>query len=178
MLHKANLLFYRHGTTELNSRGILQGRIDVALSSEGKEQAARLANWVKTKSVIQIYSSPLIRAVESATIVSQQLGINFVLRNELIERDYGRFDGMNRESLKAERSVLGLPNDDPTQDWYNCSYVESDEAIWNRVKTLLIELTALNQTESVLFVTHAGVIKSILHSIFNIPYYRLLCFNP
>jgi probable phosphoglycerate mutase len=161
----------------MNTHGILQGRLDVNLTLEGKKQARRLSRWIMSRSVVQIYSSPLIRAVESAAIVSSKIGIDYVVRDELVERDYRRFDGLDRENLKAERTLLGLSNDDPTQDWHGCFDVESDEAIWARVQSLLEEVNSIYPTKVTLFVTHAGVIKAILHSIFDIPHYRHLCFN-
>lgn len=125
----------------------------------------------------RIFSSSSARAIETAKIVEAFLGISYEVVSTLRERDYGPFDGLPREELLTLRQSLGFSNIDPTQDWTDVEGVESDECVWKRVKPLFEELIASQSADTALFVTHAGVIKAVLHSIFAIPPERKLCFK-
>ncbi|MBR1752384.1 MAG: histidine phosphatase family protein [Ruminococcus sp.] len=60
----------RHGKTELNKNNVLQGRSDHPLNDEGIKQAQRAAELFKGISLDYVYSSPLIRAVQTAKIAA------------------------------------------------------------------------------------------------------------
>ena len=60
----------RHGQTELNSRKVLQGRSDHPLNERGIAQAEEAAEKLKSVSFDAVYSSPLIRAIQTARIVA------------------------------------------------------------------------------------------------------------
>ena len=82
------LVLVRHGRTELNARGLLQGRADAPLDELGQWQAARVA--ARLGRVDQVITSPLRRAIDTAT----RLGVDPVIDPRWIELDYGSFDGL------------------------------------------------------------------------------------
>jgi len=89
------IFLVRHGETEWNRIRRFQGRSDIPLSREGKEQADSLALVLKDESLTAIYSSPLVRAVETARIIKTFHPSTPLLEEPgLVEMDLGEFDGM------------------------------------------------------------------------------------
>jgi len=97
------ILLIRHGETDWNRNRRFQGRSDVPLNSEGREQAHALALALKDEPLTAIYSSPLIRAIETARIIKGFHHSTPLLEEEgLIEMDLGRFDGMEARSWASQ----------------------------------------------------------------------------
>lgn len=80
----------RHGKTELNKANVLQGRSNYPLNDEGIKQAQNAADMLKDIQFDYVFSSPLIRAVQTAEIVVPNKRIT--LYDHLIEMDYGRHE--------------------------------------------------------------------------------------
>ena len=81
----------RHGKTELNKKNVLQGRSDFPLNEEGIRQARTAASLLAGISFSHVFTSPLIRAVQTARIVAPEK--EPVVDDRLIEMDYGPFEG-------------------------------------------------------------------------------------
>ena len=92
----------RHGQTEWNSLGRLQGRKDIELNEVGKEQALITGEKIKDEKIDIIITSPLKRARETAEIINKQLNVEIIEDDRLIERDYGELEGINKFKLKEE----------------------------------------------------------------------------
>ena len=119
------LLLVRHGETDWNAEGRLQGHTDRPLSDFGRRQARRLGDQLKSEELegegLQaIYSSDLARARETAEIVGERLGLPVELDPDLREKDWGNWEGLTAverdrvefvgESTEAhqERMLRGL----------------------------------------------------------------------
>ena len=90
----------RHGQTELNSNQVLQGRSDHLLNENGAAQAEAAASLLADVRFDRVYSSPLIRAVQTAGIVAPEHTAEIDPR--LIEMDYGPYEGMKLNALAPE----------------------------------------------------------------------------
>ena len=88
------LLLVRHGETDWNADGRLQGQTDRPLNDFGRRQADRLAGELETDEIEAIYSSDLARARETAEIVGERLGLPVVLDPDLREKDWGTWEGL------------------------------------------------------------------------------------
>lgn len=89
------ILLLRHGETDYNLTHRFQGRIDIPLNKEGKNQAQSLALALKDEPLTAVYSSPLIRAMETARSIKAFHPSTPLFEEEgLIEMDLGEFDGM------------------------------------------------------------------------------------
>lgn len=172
---KPSLVLSRHGTSSANEKRILEGLKDSPLSAIGRRQAYCMAQWARSRDVSLIYSSTARRARDTAAIIADHLGVSVVALDALLERDFGPFEGLDRERLLEARLSRGLTTLDPTQDWCGVAEVESDEEIWVRISPVIDEILKSGKTG--LIVTHAGVIKAALHSLFQIPSDRALCFK-
>ena len=85
----------RHGETDRNKAHLLQGRSDVPLNETGIQQAREAAQFLQEQGIkfSHVFSSPLIRAVETAKIVAP--GFKPALDDRLLEMDYGPYEGMD-----------------------------------------------------------------------------------
>lgn len=90
----------RHGQTEQNRRKVLQGRSDAPLNETGIAQAQEAAGRLRGVSFDAVYSSPLIRAIQTAKIVVPDL--EPIPDDRLIEMEYGPYEGMGLHELAPE----------------------------------------------------------------------------
>ena len=90
----------RHGQTELNNKKALQGRSDHPLNDTGIAQAQEAAAMLQGVKFDAVYSSPLIRAVQTAKILAPEL--EPIIDERLIEMDYGPYEGMDLQNLAPE----------------------------------------------------------------------------
>lgn len=84
----------RHGETQWNAEGRIQGRQDIELNEKGRQQMERAARELAGRRFQVMITSPLARAKESGAILAQSVEIGEVLEDErLIEREFGELDG-------------------------------------------------------------------------------------
>jgi len=89
------ILLIRHGETDWNRMGRFQGRSDLPLNQKGKEQAQALAIALKNEILTAIYSSPLLRALETARLIKTfHPSVPLYEEEGLVEMDLGEFEGM------------------------------------------------------------------------------------
>jgi broad specificity phosphatase PhoE len=88
------LLFVRHGETDWNAEGRLQGHTDRPLNDYGRRQAHALAERLAGDEIDAIYASDLARAHETAEIVGARLGLPVALDSGLRERNWGSWEGL------------------------------------------------------------------------------------
>lgn len=97
------ILLIRHGETDWNRIHRFQGRSDLPLNKKGKEQARALALTLKHEPIMAIYSSPLMRAIETARHIKMfHLSTPFFEEEALVEMDLGDFDGMEARRWAAQ----------------------------------------------------------------------------
>ena len=151
------LLYLRHGQTDWNVQGRIQGRTDVPLNETGREQARmRAAELPEHQPPVEIiYASPMLRARETAEIIQSALGVPLRFDDRLVELCCGSLEGIERTKLigggivshfKAigEAEVLRLG-------------AEPFSALYRRVGGFLDEISAAHEGQCVLVVAHGGV---------------------
>lgn len=107
------LFVFRHGETDWNREGRLQGRVDVPLNTTGLAQAEALATRLAAYRLDAILSSDLLRAWTTARIVAEVLRVPLFGEPGLRETDVGQAEGLLWEEAKA-RFEPGL-----TERWYS-----------------------------------------------------------
>jgi probable phosphoglycerate mutase len=95
------IVFARHGQTVPNREGRLLGRSDPELTERGREQAGQLAPAIAGYAPTAVYSSPLLRARQTAEAIADVLGLAVVVDDDLIEIDYGDWEGKPFGELDA-----------------------------------------------------------------------------
>lgn len=96
------LYLIRHGQTDWNVAGKIQGKTDIPLNETGKRQAACLARGMEKRPVVQIYSSSLKRALETAQIIGDSQKVNVNPMKELEEVGFGKWEGRTNEEIKRQ----------------------------------------------------------------------------
>ena len=96
------LAFIRHGQTEWNKQGLLQGSTDIPLNDTGRQQAREAVAMLDGWAWDVVVSSPLSRARETAQIVADGLGLELgPAYPDLVERDYTPFEGRSSAEMVA-----------------------------------------------------------------------------
>jgi alpha-ribazole phosphatase len=111
-------LFYlvRHGETEWNAENRMCGRTDVPLSEAGRWQAKSLAARLTPIPYEALYSSPLERALETAHLIAESVGLQPILDERLVELDYGQWEGKTlAEIMSNDPKTLRAWDADPGQ---------------------------------------------------------------
>jgi probable phosphoglycerate mutase len=95
------ILLVRHGETDWNAAGRIQGHSDTPLNAAGHEQARRVARRLAREPVQALYSSDLARASQTATAIGHTLGLPVVTSPRLRERQYGVWEGLTAAEIQA-----------------------------------------------------------------------------
>jgi probable phosphoglycerate mutase len=136
------LLLVRHGETDWNADGRLQGHTDRPLNDFGRRQARQLAEELEDEPLDAVYASDLARARETAEIVGERLGLLVVLDSDLREKDWGTWEGLT----PVERERVELVG-------------ESTEAHQERTLRALRRIAERHPGGRVLVVTHGGSMR-------------------
>ena len=160
----ATVFFVRHGETTANAGGILQGQSDFLLSAAGRRQAACLSSRLAGKPFDAIYTSDLSRASDTAGMIAAGRP---VIRTPLLrEWCFGDWQGRKIEDLRREfPREFGLFADD--SPLFVPPGGESALAFRARAAEVLTRLAAKHAGETVLCVTHGGLLKQMLKAVLN-----------
>jgi alpha-ribazole phosphatase len=157
------LFLIRHGQTAWNIARRYQGHSDVPLNETGQKQAKALSDRFSTQHIDAIYSSDLSRATETASAILQKSGYNPDLHPDarLREVNFGDWEGMTYNEIKEKypKALLERENDIYKSAPPNG---ETLEQLTMRVQSLLAELLAKHENQTVLAVAHGGVLRVLL----------------
>jgi broad specificity phosphatase PhoE len=152
------LLLVRHGESTWNAVRRWQGHGDPPLSELGREQSRALAASLARGGITALWSSDLQRAVETAAIVAEVLGLPVQSDARWRERHLGDWTGLRREAIQARwpelyaRLAAGDLDAAPPGG-------ESQRELDARVRPAAAELAARHPGKRVLVVTHRGAIR-------------------
>ncbi len=90
----------RHGTTDWNRGGYIQGHLDTPLNDEGRAQAAAAAR-LTSEDATAIYSSDLLRVYETAQIIARHTGLRIIQKPGLREMHFGDWQGLSTDQIKT-----------------------------------------------------------------------------
>ena len=98
-----SIIIVRHGRTEFNATGRLQGRTDNPLDEVGLAQADAVATYLAPEllSDTLIVCSPLLRARQTATAIAKGVGASLEIDERWIELDYGAYEGLRQSEVPA-----------------------------------------------------------------------------
>lgn len=147
------IIAIRHGHTNWNAEGRIQGRSDIPLNDIGREQVQMVVNTLPEQ-IDVILSSPLKRAIETAEILNVHFGVDIIIDKRLIERDFGDYEGMfiadlDMSSLRRWTDNAPTPNGETIQD------------VTKRVFEFLDYIKIKYYGQNVLIVAHGHVLRPI-----------------
>lgn len=168
-MERTRVIIVRHGETEWNIANIRQGHLDSPLTSEGIAQAEALARRLARERFTAIYSSDLGRAVETAQIISRATGHEIVTDSRLRERHLGIFQGLLSDEIKEK-----YPTEYKLHRSLGPDYViPGGESVRQQVVRnigYLREIAAKHAGETILVITHGGVLNGLFRHTFSIPF--------
>jgi uncharacterized phosphatase len=144
------LVLVRHGETEWNRIGRVQGLSDIPLNDTGREQARHAGRRLATERWDAVATSPLSRAADTARIIAEELGLpEPETVDALVERNYGEAEGLSGPEIDARFGGV-------------IEARESREQVVERVRPALLALAERHPGGRVLVVSHGGVIGSLV----------------
>ncbi|MBI4258826.1 MAG: histidine phosphatase family protein [Thaumarchaeota archaeon] len=151
------IFFVRHGESEGNAKGVLTGRtMPAPLTEKGRVQISELGRDLKGLPFEAIYSSPIERAVQTAEILSDSLGVKFTVDERFTETDFGSLVGRNVHQVYGEDA-------DWYREFYSDSYVkygvEKFSAIMKRVREGADAVSASHPAGNAIVVSHYHPVK-------------------
>lgn len=156
------LYLVRHGETESNRAGLALGRADVPLNERGLWQAGRLAEALASERFAAIYTSPLMRARQTADAIAERHGLSPVIEPGLIEMDIGEVEQLPFAEVRSRYPGL-------LEAWAGAAgpnqampggerLIDVQERAWRTVRSL----STRHAEETVCAVTHNFVILTVL----------------
>jgi len=174
-LKKTTLLVIRHGETLWNIEERFQGHGDSPLTDAGQAQALALADRLTEFHFDTLVSSDLGRAMETASIITEQTGHNIRTDSRLRERNFGDLEGLTFQTIQEEHAQIlnQLDTNDPD---YVIPNGESLRQLYQRNTGCIEELIEKNHGGTVAMVVHGGVLDSVFRLVTNLPLNAPRCF--
>jgi phosphoserine phosphatase len=161
------LYLLRHGESEWNLSGQVQGTKDSELTEKGIEQAKLAANRLKLENIDKIYSSPLKRAKHTAEVVAESIGIESIVDIGLKEMCFGHWEGVLLKEIQKD-------NADEFMMWkksphkFKVKDSESLKEVQERMLNVIKKIKETEDAENVLLVSHGTAIKAMVLGLLGI----------
>ncbi|MCQ2506135.1 MAG: histidine phosphatase family protein [Lachnospiraceae bacterium] len=151
----------RHGQTDWNKNGKLQGGTDVPLNENGREMARNLSVAIKDVKFDRMYCSPLCRARETAEIVKRDRAIELLADERIHEISFGVCEGVDYRPPKEDTPIWNFFFN--TGEYEAPEGAETLESIIERAKNFLIdEIEPLEgKYERIAIVAHGAMNKAL-----------------
>ena len=157
---RLRVFFIRHGESEGNAQGIMQGLKDFPLSETGRSQSQAAGKWLLDKDIDEVFTSPLIRAKQTAEIIAATLTKPApTVVNTLRELDAGLFSGCT--AAEIQREFPDAWQAFRRHSWEEVPDAESVQSLWDRACSVwnkIIE-TANSGNRHIAVVTHGGILQ-------------------
>ena len=169
-MSKPPIYFLRHGQTDWNAAGRLQGRLDIALNAKGREQAKRnggvLAELIHDPKPLTFVASPLQRTRQTMQIAREALGLppeGYETDDRLLEIHFGDWEGKTWSEIKRDAPSTYQARD---ADAFNYAVPggESYAMVTKRVVSWLADVS----TPTVV-VSHGGVMRCLRGHVLGLP---------
>lgn len=163
------LCLIRHGETDWNVEARLQGSTDIPLNAHGIRQAYAAAEALSDERFSVVYSSDLLRATMTASVIAEAQRAALRLEPRLRERDLGLLQGlspneaMDRFADVYARLKAKIPDYEPPKG-------ETVTELAARVSGVLCDIAARHQGQTVLAVTHGGVLDVVYRLVMDIDF--------
>lgn len=161
----------RHGETIWNKEKKIQGQSDIPLNEYGRELAHITSNALKDIPFDIVYSSPLVRAKETAEILVKNRNLEIHTDNRLVEMSFGEGEGESLPEIHAHPEMK-LHNFIHNPGNYTPPVGgETFEELYERCKSFIEEvlIPAEKKYNSMLLVGHGALIRGMIHYINNRP---------
>jgi broad specificity phosphatase PhoE len=176
VLPPTRLLLIRHAEVEARYQGVFGGRIDMELSPRGHEQAAALANYLRSRPFSAIYASPMKRVQQTLAPLLVNGAPRPVIMPDLREADFGDWTGLAWDEVQAKFGVSAFT----WLDQLECDGIanaECAETLQERVEPCLRQILADHGGQQVAVACHGGIIRVLLGILLQWPLSRMGAFE-
>lgn len=164
------LIFVRHGQTVWNSQGRWQGWLDSPLTDLGIEQAhevgAKLDGWT----IDAAYCSDAGRAHNTARVALESRGMAPIPDQALRERFYGKYEGLNSKEIEEQLPGSRFSARRDTRENWRPPGGETMAEVRERLREFLDRIVPKHRGETVLCVTHSGVVRALDSIVQGLPF--------
>jgi broad specificity phosphatase PhoE len=171
-----NLWLIRHAEVAVAYQGIFGGRIDMALSPRGHEQAAALARYLHERRFDALYASPMRRVQQTLAPLLLNGIPRPVVVPEFQEVDFGDWTGLSWEQVQAKFGIRASA----WLDQLECGGIanaEDADTFRARVEPALRHILARHPGQQVAIACHGGVIRMMLAILLDWPLSRIKAFE-
>lgn len=172
-MSEPTLILLRHGQTDFNFSGRMQGHLNPDLNETGREQAARSAQELAKREPLLIVVSDLARARQTAQPLASASGVELRVDSRLRETDLGQWEGRTPDEVEETHpGAVARWRADPT---YTPPDGETRVQVGERAAALVHELRGQfpawgdEPGRPVVFVAHAGVIAGLTAALLDLP---------
>ncbi len=165
---ETRILIVRHGETEWNLEGRVQGHLDSPLTDLGVKQAEAAAEALLSESIDLLVSSDLLRARKTAEIISSRLGMGALIDARLRERNLGSVQGFTKDELQQQHPVEfeSFPSSGPDHAYPGG---ETTRQHVDRIVACLTDLAEEHTGKHIAVVTHGGSVSCFLRYVLDLP---------
>jgi len=160
------VLLIRHGETDYNREHRLQGALPVPLNANGVLQAEALGLYLKHHEIDTIFSSPMIRARQTAEILGQALNLTVQDEPRIQEIGFGKFEGLLADEIEAT-----YPDEHRMWRSGDMSYTvpngESRRIVQKRMVAAWDDLIARDEYETIALISHGSALRIIMRYLFH-----------
>jgi probable phosphoglycerate mutase len=161
-MHTTRFCLIRHGETDWNRERRLQGHLDIPLNSHGLQQAEQLANALARRQLqfAALHVSELNRARQTASAISQRLGLPLQTHPALKERHYGALQGRTFDEARQHiPHVYRLHQERDVH--FDLQGGESLHGFQQRIMQYMQQLAERHSGQQILVVSHGGVLEMV-----------------
>ncbi len=158
----------RHGESEWNFLGKVQGQKNTKLTDLGKSQAKAMGKRLKIENIDIIYSSDLERALNTAEIIGSQINKPVIVSKSIREINFGIWEGLTKKELREKHEDkhdiwLKSPNELELEGAENLNTLKDRAMKW--INNIIKE----NPGKNIAIVSHSATLKVLLLGILGIP---------
>jgi alpha-ribazole phosphatase len=166
--HMTRLFLIRHGeTTDLETKKIYKGSLDIPLSDRGRERLGRVSSYLSDKHIHHVYTSALSRAVESGTIIARVHGLSIESIPALNEINFGLWEGLSFDEISAQYPTeLDLWIRDP--EVHSPPEGEPLRQAQERIMTAIHGMGDAHRGQNVAIVAHGGTLRIIICTLLQV----------
>lgn len=163
------ILLIRHGETDWNKERRMQGQTEVSLNETGVLQAKKIGFQLKKYPIDVLYSSPQIRAYETAKVIHRyHTKIPFHTHDALKERSFGETEGKLFDEIITQYPTLSFD-----KNWnhplFQPSGGERIKDVYERSERFLAEVLKKEEGRSIAIVSHGVTIRCMICSLLHLP---------
>lgn len=172
-MDKKTIYIFRHGQTDYNVTRRVMGQLDIPLNETGRTQAIELANKISEEPIQAIYTSPLLRAKQTAQILADKIGIPIIPDKRLMERNNGKLQGHivhgtdNPDEYQTDYNQLELflPAAQLNDNNWKPDGGESRTECWVRAQKAITDIVKNSPYDTIAVSTHSVVMRGILNMV-------------